>query len=30
MQEARKAGGNRARFVINPALTVVENQGSRD
>jgi diguanylate cyclase (GGDEF)-like protein len=30
MHEGRKAGGNRARFVLNPALTVVGNQGGRD
>jgi diguanylate cyclase (GGDEF)-like protein len=29
MSEAQKAGGNRARFVINPALTVVGNPDSR-
>jgi hypothetical protein len=30
MHEARMAGGNRARFVVNPALTVVGNQGSQN
>jgi diguanylate cyclase (GGDEF)-like protein len=30
MHEARKSGGNRARFVLNPALTVVGNQGSQN
>jgi hypothetical protein len=25
MNEARKDGGNRARFVVNPALAVVAN-----
>lgn len=30
MQEARRAGGNRARFVINPALTVVDNSDSSE
>lgn len=30
MSEARMAGGDQARFVINPALTVVGNQQGRD
>lgn len=30
MHEARKAGGNRARFVLNPDLAVVENQRGWD
>jgi GGDEF domain-containing protein len=29
MSEAQKAGGNRARFVLNPALTVVGNPDAR-